>query len=125
MFDMLEQIYEEVRVIRQIVTGNGRPDDGMVVKQARMEERQKLVEDNILDVKNALSSLSNKIDEYNKGVTNRRTGNGKFIGFIPKKLMETVWMWVVRGVILTVLTLFGWLCGNSEKVSKLIDSIPK
>jgi hypothetical protein len=125
----LEQIYEEVKTVREIVTGNGTPENGMVVKQARMEERQDALKEDIGDIKDSLKSHAKYLEtfrkefhEHAKSQSNRKSNpNGRILGIVPARAFETVWMWVVRGVIVAVLTLFTWICGNSEDLNWILD----
>jgi hypothetical protein len=114
-------IVKDIQTIREIVTGNGDPEKGLIVRHVRMEERQTAFKEDVNELKSNLDSFREEFREYAKSATNRRTSNGKLMGLIPKRMMETVWMWVVRGVILAVLTSFTWLCGNSEDLNFILD----
>ena len=117
----LEQIYNEVKTVREIVTGNGNPESGMVVKQARMDERQHHVMEDLSKLSNNMEMFMQEFRDYAKSTTNRRSSGSKLFGVIPVKIMESIWMWIVRGVIILGLSLFTWICGNSDDVGFILD----
>ena len=128
----LEQIYDEnkkehasivadMKVIREIVTGNGSPDKGIIVKQTRIEERQNHVIETLGNLTNHIETFREEFRDYAKSTTNRRSSTGKLFGVIPVKIMESIWMWIVRGVIILGLSLFTWICGNSDDVGFILD----
>jgi len=129
----LDQIYKEnkrdhdsivadMKVVKEIVTGNGDPEKGLIVRHVRMEERQKAFKEDVNEIKTNLSSFRSEFQDYAKSTTNRRSNpNGKVMGFMPRRLFETIWMWVVRGVVVLGLSLFTWLCGNSDDLNFILD----
>jgi hypothetical protein len=133
MFVTLDEIYKEnkkdhagivsdMKTIREIVTGNGDPEKGLIVRHVRMEERQKAFKEDVNEIKSTMNSFRQEFQDYAKSSSNRRTAtNGKVLGVIPVRVMETIWMWVVRGVIVGGLSLGTWLCGNSEDLGFILD----
>jgi hypothetical protein len=128
----LQQIYNEnksehasivadMKVIREIITGNGSPDKGIVVKQARIEERQKYIMETFGNLTNHIETFREEFRDYVKSTTNRRSSSGRLFGVVPRKIMETIWMWIVRSVIILGLSLFTWICGNSDDVGFILD----
>jgi len=133
MFLTLDDVYKEnkkdhagivsdMKVIREIVTGNGDPEKGLIVRHVRMEERQKAFKEDVDEIKTSINSFRDEFKEFAKSSANRRTSSsGKVLGIIPIRVMETMWMWVVRGVIVAGLSFGTWLCGNSDDVSYIFN----
>ncbi len=120
----LDQIYEEVKTTREILTGNGDPDKGLIVRHVRLEERQENFKDDVSDIKQDIGDFRDEFKEYAKTMTNRRSNpNAKILGVVPKRVVENVWMWVVRGTIFTVISGLSWIGCNNEAISKLMDLI--
>ena len=117
----LDQIYEEVKTTREILTGNGDPDKGLIVRHVRLEERQENFKEDVNDIKQDIGDFRDEFKEYAKTMTNRRSSNGKILGVLPKKVAETVWMWVVRSSIIVVVYGVSWMGCNNEAISKLMD----
>jgi len=115
MFVTLENISEDIKVVREILTGNGDTNKGLVVRVAKLETQQKYCSD----------SLREHIDEIKadlKAIQNRKTkSNSKILGFLPTRVAETLWMWIVRGVIVVALGAYGWICGNSDDLGWILD----
>ncbi len=117
----LDQIYEEVKTTREILTGNGDPDKGLIVRHVRLEERQENFKEDVSEIKQDIGDFRDEFKEYAKTMTNRRSSNGKILGVLPKKVAETVWMWVVRSSIIVVVYGVSWMGCNNEAISKLMD----
>jgi len=124
MFITLERVFDEIKVLREIVTGNGHPDTGMVVRQVKMEECQKLVVNDLTDIKESLKILHNDLSSHINDTSNRRHGKGEFLG-VNVKAIETGWMWIVRAVIVIILTFMGWAGCNVPLLENIIKTAGK
>ena len=113
MFISLDEIHEEVTIVRKIVTGNGNPEGGMVVKQVRMDERQKAMSGDIAEIKDILV-------DHIKRVENRKSGKNKLFNLIPIKILETGWMWVVRLTIVIVISILSWAGVDAESLKEFL-----
>jgi len=111
MFATLEEIGENVKVIREILTGNGTPDKGVVLRLKVVENNQGHFKEDMEEIKAEL-----------KAINNRKTkSTGKVLGIIPVRALEFSWMLVVRGVITGVLVAAGWVGCNTDKIEKFFE----
>jgi hypothetical protein len=71
-------IVNDMKVIREIVTGNGDPEKGLIVRHVRLEERQLGFKEDVDEIKSNLDGFRKEFQDYVKTSSNRRTKpNGK------------------------------------------------
>jgi len=111
MFATLDDIGEDVKVIREILTGNGNPDKGVVVRLVKVEQNQENFKEDMQEIKADLKAIHNR----------KSKSTGKFLGIIPVRALEFSWMLVVRSVITGVLVAAGWVGCNTDKIEKFFE----
>ena len=86
-------VYDEVKKINEILTGNGDPSKGMIVKQALMNQKLDALSDNVKWNTERIGDLDKKISAHTGfNGTERRN----LFGLISPETQATLWKYTIR-----------------------------
>lgn len=117
----MEAMAKNVADMNEIITGNGNPEKGMVVRQIKMQENiEKIREDGIRSheaINKNINIMQKDLDEFARvspGVKNKNSSKiiQQLDKFIPPHIRSTFWLILIRGLVL----MFG--------AHQLLDFIP-
>lgn len=117
----MESMARDVADMSQIITGNGTPELGMVVRQIKMQENVERIRDDNFRAHEAINKnidiMQKDLDEFARASPGVKNKNGSKIiqqldKFIPPHIRSTFWLVLIRGLVLV----FG--------AGQLLDFIP-